>query len=90
MRYTPGVNVNIFASATYKSFRELNSNLTDDQCTTIRHCAENTVPPTAPNAAAVTENCQHWVVRVLYGLQNQGIVTQEKVNEANGLVQPLG
>ena len=90
MEYTPAFNANIFASSTYKSFRVLNSNLTEDQPASIKHCAENTVPPTAPNAAAVTENCQHWVVRVLHGLQNQGIVTQEKVNEVNNLVQPLG
>jgi hypothetical protein len=89
MRYLPDINDNIIVSSTYKEGRTLNGNLTEDQRARIQYWAENTVPPSAPNAGAVTENCQHWAVRVLSRLQNEGIVTQGKVKEVAGLVQPL-
>jgi hypothetical protein len=44
-------------------------------------------PPSAPNAAAVKENCQAWCVKVLVQLMKKGIVDRGRVEEASGMLE---
>ena len=47
---------------------------------------EHMVPPSAPNAAAVKENCQTWCAKVLVQLMRENIVERRKVEEAAAMM----
>lgn len=50
---------------------------TEQQTTRVRYWATHEVPPSAPNQAAVEENCQGWAIRVIGRLVREGIVEQK-------------
>lgn len=62
---------------------------TEQQIVRIRYWASHEVPPSAPNQAAVTENCQSWVIRVVQRLVDEGIVEETWINTAKSLKQPV-
>jgi hypothetical protein len=89
MRYMPDEDSDILASSPLRGSYIMNPNITEQEHTRIRYWAENTPPPTAVNAAAAKANCQHWTIRVLERLQDEGIVTHTKVDEAKSYKQLL-
>lgn len=80
MTYTPASNMDVFNSAGFRTSYVFNGRLTPTQHQTIAHVAAAEPAPQAAKAAAVTENCQHWCIRVLQKLVGHGIVTQQTIN----------
>ena len=62
---------------------------TEHQATRERYWATREEAPSAPNQAAVRENCQGWTVRVIQRLVTEGIVHQKWVGTAVSLQQPV-
>jgi hypothetical protein len=89
MRYAHAENVNMTAEETLKDTFVLNSSITPDQRLRVQHWADILEPPSAPNAAAVKANCQHWALKVIERLRDEGIVTQATLNEARRYKQTL-
>jgi hypothetical protein len=89
MEYTPEKNNNVLTSSSLKNPFVMNPSITREQHNQIRDCVQKTPPPRAENAAAIRENCQHWVIRVLGRLHDEGLVTQAKVDEATIHKQPV-
>lgn len=55
----------------------------------IEHHATNENSPSTVNRAAVTENCQRWVVRVLTRLAEVGVIEDESVALAENILEPM-
>ena len=55
----------------------------------VRSCARMEAPPSAENRAAVKENCQGWVIRVLQRLREAEIVSERWLKFAEGLEEPV-
>ena len=88
MRHTHANNVNIMGSLSYKdSF--IIARPTENQGARVHYWATHEAPPSAPNQAAVTENCQGWTIRVIRRLVGEGIVEQKWVDVAVDLQQPV-
>lgn len=79
MAYQTASGIDIFESGNLRDIYELNGNLTSNQHSIIAHVASAELPPSAVNAAAVRENCQHWCIRVLQKLVAYDIVTEQKI-----------
>lgn len=88
MQYMPMEDVNIFASEAYKDSYQVAS-LNAQQAKIVGDIANSEVPPSAINQAAVTENCQGWVVRVITKFVTEGIVAQSWLTFARSMQQPL-
>lgn len=88
MRYTHAEGVNIQASCNFKTAYTL-ANLTQDQAGWVEFYANSETPPSAPDRASVTENCQGWTVRVLERLVEKDIVTEAWLAYIRGIVEPL-
>ena len=75
MRYAFAQNINLFNSLSFRDHYEL-ATLSETQAERVKYCADQEVPPSAPNQAQVTENCQGWTVRVIRRLIQEGIVAE--------------
>ena len=82
-------NVDILKSASFYWHQVLNTDLSDTQFATVDHIAKEEPAPRAESRAAVTENCQGWVIRVLRRLVEEGIVEQNKVTMLQGYMEPV-
>ena len=89
MQYKPEGNTSVLTPQSFGFHFVLNESVTREQHIKIQIWATNTPPPGDENAAAVTENSQNWVIRVLEKLQQEGIVTQAKVDEARAYTRAL-
>ncbi len=67
----------------------LNGDVTAAQRATVEEVVGTEAPPQAPSRAAVTENCQGWVVRVLTRLAAEGIVEEDKVDKLREQMDPV-
>ena len=88
MQHTHINNTNVLDSQSYKdSF--IIARPTEHQAARVYYWATHEAAPSAPNQAAVTENCQGWSIRVIRRLVAEGIVQQKWVDTAVGLQQPV-
>ncbi|KAI1122301.1 hypothetical protein F5Y10DRAFT_254341 [Nemania abortiva] len=55
----------------------------------VEYCVGKQSPPQAENAAAVTENCQGWTIRVLEDLEARGVIAGGTTAKHRGLMEPL-
>jgi hypothetical protein len=76
MHHVHAEPVKLFLSASFLDSFTI-AHLTEAQAARVRHWATQEPPPSAPTLAAVTENCQGWVVRVVKRLIEEGIVGQK-------------
>ncbi|KAI0190048.1 hypothetical protein EV127DRAFT_481496 [Xylaria flabelliformis] len=79
---------NIFMSESYFDSFNL-GNLDNKGREMVEHCAYNQAPPSAPNAAAIKENCQGWAVRVLGDLEEKGVVSKGTADKLVPSMEPL-
>ncbi|KAM4059899.1 hypothetical protein HRG_002481 [Hirsutella rhossiliensis] len=86
-RHTPDVDG--FNSDSFAWHQVLNSNLSHSQFATVDRIARAEPAPLAVNRAAVTENCQGWVMRVLRRLMDVGIVKESSVTILQGYMDPV-
>ncbi|KAF1848978.1 uncharacterized protein K460DRAFT_83742 [Cucurbitaria berberidis CBS 394.84] len=89
MHYLHAQNVGLFSTENYFTSYSIVESVPPATEDLVRDCADSEPPPSAPNRAAVTENCQAWVCRVLTRLAQQGIVKEEKVASARRMVEPI-
>lgn len=88
MHYMHAKPVNMFLSESFFDSFTM-ARLTEAQAARVHHWATQETPPSAPNLAAVTENCQGWVVRVVKRLVEEGIVEPKWVLESEKMKQPV-
>lgn len=88
MRHVFAHNVGLLSSASYNNSYIL-THLEDGEGATVRWYAKREEPPGAADRASVTENCQGWTIRVLRRLRAAGIVSEEWVNFAEGIKEPI-
>ncbi|KAI9666808.1 MAG: hypothetical protein M1831_001584 [Alyxoria varia] len=88
MHYAHVENINPANSKSYKAGFVI-AYPTDKQAEKIRSWANREPPPRAANQAAVTENCQGWIIRVIGRLVAEGIVEQKWMNYMRELQQPV-
>ena len=62
---------------------------TDQQAERVHYWATREVPPSAPNQAAVQENCQGWSTRVIARLVEEGIVQKRWQTFAENIQEPI-
>ncbi|KAI1346690.1 hypothetical protein F5Y01DRAFT_319536 [Xylaria sp. FL0043] len=55
----------------------------------VEYCADRQSPPSAENAAAITENCQGWCVRVLEDLEARGVISAGSATRCQPIMEPL-
>jgi hypothetical protein len=89
MRYTHASNTDLVNSTSYKDSYILAQDLSANDQAWVRYYANSETPPSAPNRAAVTENCQGWTYRVLYKLFEKGIISHDKITMVYGMIEPL-
>lgn len=89
MHYKHALNVDILRSATLFWHEVVNDNLSDSQYDRVIHITKTEPAPRAANRAAVTENCQGWVIRVLTRLAKEGIVQESAVSRLEGHKDPI-
>ena len=82
-------DINIFASASFRDTYIINNNINEHQQARVAQLAENTAPPQAPSLREITENCQTWVVKVLWQLQKENIVSESKIHYVESLLSPI-
>jgi hypothetical protein len=87
MQYEHAEGVDILTSECLKTAYTL-CNLTEDQAGRVAYYANTETPPSAPDRAAVTENCQGCTVRVLEKLAAQGIIMGEWLARVKDMVEP--
>ena len=88
MHHVHTEDVNIVSSSSYKD-SYIMAQPTEQQAAKIRYWATHETPPSAPNQAAVQENCQGWVIRVINRLVAEGIVQQQWQNFAMSIKQSI-
>ncbi|KAH7371688.1 hypothetical protein BKA66DRAFT_572659 [Pyrenochaeta sp. MPI-SDFR-AT-0127] len=89
MRYLYVSDINLVNSLSYKDSYILVQDLSAAAHAWVRHYADAETPPSAPNRAAVTENCQGWTYRVLYKLYEKGIISSDKITMVHGMIEPV-
>ena len=89
MRYQHALAVNILASVTFKDTTVI-AEPNAEQASRIAHWAVNVPPPSAPNQAAVEENCQGWIIRVVRHLVEEGIVEDNRLTYIESLKEKIG
>ncbi|KAF1935675.1 hypothetical protein EJ02DRAFT_360968, partial [Clathrospora elynae] len=89
MRHVYMPNTDIVNSLSYKDSYILVQELSATDQAWVRHYADSETPPSAPNRAAVTENCQGWAYRVLYKLFEKDIISHDKITMVCGMVEPV-
>ncbi|KAI0197968.1 hypothetical protein F4808DRAFT_473092 [Astrocystis sublimbata] len=88
MRYAHASDVNIFVSDSYYDSLKL-ADLDGHGRGLVDHVANSQPPPTAKNAASITETCQGWTVRVIADLEVQGVVPVGTTDKVRPMMQPL-
>lgn len=88
MNYVHTANDNLLSSESFEDSYII-SRPNQQQSTRIRYWATHEHPPSAPNQAAVQENCQGWTIRVMARLIAENIVASNWGNFARGLQEPL-
>lgn len=88
MHYGHTDNTNVLSSQSYKDSYIIAAP-TEHQAARVRYWANQEPAPSAPNQAAVRENCQGWAIRVIRRLVTEEIFRQEWVNTAVSLQQPV-
>ena len=76
MQYSEENGVNIVASTTFRDYHSITHGLSESQQIRVAQIARNIVPPSAANLREVKENCQDWVIKVLWQLHGEGFVPQ--------------
>ena len=56
----------------------------------LQYWAATEPPPSASDAASITENCQGWAIRVMDRLANEHIVEHRWIDFARTIQQPIG
>lgn len=87
MYYAHEENLNAFQSEDFKTAYTLAKTLSEYQTDLVRQYARNEPCPSAPNRAAVRENCQGWAFRVLQNLAVQNIVSQGTLNSVRKMIE---
>jgi hypothetical protein len=82
-------NTNIFRLTSYKTSYTLIHDLSPNAEALVKYYAEAEAPPSAPNRAAVKENCQGWTYRVLARLAEKGIMSQDMLPRIQELMEPI-
>ena len=89
MHYQHASDVNILRSASFHWHQVMNTDLTDSQYARVDRIAQREPPPRAANRRAVTENCQGWVIRVLWQLVDARIVDGNAVTTLQQYMDPI-
>lgn len=89
MSHRHAQKVNIFLSLTYRTSYVLVQDLPAAAEAWVKSLAETETPPSAPNRAAVRENCQGWACRVLAKLVEKGIVSKDTLASVQGMIEPI-
>ena len=79
MLYDAKENVNIFASTSFRDAYTIQSDMNEHQQARIAQLARNTSLPRAPNPREIAENCQTWVLKVLWQLQKEDIISESNI-----------
>jgi hypothetical protein len=82
-------SVDIFRSASFHTSYTIVQDLPETSEAWVKYYAEHETPPSAPNRAAVRENCQGWSYRVLTKLSEQGIITKETLTSVEAMIEPI-
>lgn len=88
MHHTYAEGVNIQNAASFKT-AYTRANLSQVQAELVAYYANQEAPPSAPDRASVRENCQGWAVRVLEKPKGQNIVTEEWLENAKSMLEPV-
>lgn len=89
MHYHFAEGVDLFNSQSFHDYFEL-ATLSQTGADWVRYYANREAPPSAPNQAQVSENCQGWAVRVVRNLIQQGIVDGSWYDRLIAMMQPVG
>lgn len=89
MHYQHISDVDHMNTATFAWHQVLNTSLTNAQYDVVDRIARSEPAPRAVNRAAVVENCQGWVIRVLRRLVDEAIVPESAVDMLQGYMDPL-
>ena len=88
MKYVHASNIDLVSSTSYKdSFVLALPN--EQDAGRVRYWATREPPPSAPNQAAVRENCQAWVIRVVARLVEEGIIHKSWLSRIKEMQQPV-
>ncbi|KAF2012946.1 hypothetical protein BU24DRAFT_425543 [Aaosphaeria arxii CBS 175.79] len=90
MYYVHDLDMNILEDEAYKTSFVLAKDLDAEAEVCIKRIAEAETPPSAPNRAAVRENCQGWAYRVVCKLVEEGVVLGEKLPGVKAMIEPIG
>ncbi|KAE8404988.1 hypothetical protein BDV37DRAFT_246209 [Aspergillus pseudonomiae] len=79
MRYQPSPqSINVVSSASFLNLYHL-ATVTEQQAATVQQITASEPPPRAMNRAAVKDNCQGWVLRVMSSLSlSRGVLCQPR------------
>ena len=88
MHYAHAFNINLLNSTSYITSYIL-AKPTEQEAALVDYWAYREPPPSAPTQAAVHENCQGWIIRVLRRLVEERIVQQDWLDFAVNLQEPL-
>lgn len=89
MRYQHDSDIDILNSEEFAWHQVLNSDLSDSQFATVDRIVRAEPAPRAVNRAAVTENCQGWVIRVLQRLAGEDIVAESAITALQESMDPV-
>ncbi|TQV92275.1 hypothetical protein V2A60_006965 [Cordyceps javanica] len=89
MHYQHTLNTDILNSRSFEWHQVVNNNLNESQLARVEQICNSEPPPRAANRASVTENCQGWVIRVLYRLAKEGIVQQNAIAVLQRYMDPI-
>ncbi|KAL1858047.1 hypothetical protein Daus18300_010159 [Diaporthe australafricana] len=89
MDYRPYQDVPTLSCLDIRDYFVLVPNLTPQMEDIVRHVAVAEPPPQAKSRKDVTENCQHWSIRVMRKLVERGMMDSQKVIDCHKLVEPV-
>ena len=89
MYYASKHNIDVFNSTSFHDAQIVNGNMNEHQQSRVGQVAYETTPPSAPSVREVKENCQGWVIKVLWQLQEEGMVAAEKIHSVELLKDPI-
>lgn len=89
MRYDHSPNADVLNSFSFRDLYILAENLTPENIQFIDRIANHERPPSARNRAEVTENCQHWTLRVIRELVRRNLVSQQRYQGVQQLLEPV-
>ncbi|KAF2746519.1 hypothetical protein M011DRAFT_478127 [Sporormia fimetaria CBS 119925] len=89
MHYAHEKGVNRFQAEDFKTAYTMVKELFPDAEDLLKRVVDEEKPPSAPNRASISENCQGWCWRVLSRLAEQGIVTQGTLEDVKRMIEPV-